>query len=266
MADQILQSALTAAVEAALAAGAILRQGFFADDKHAETKTHRHDPVTVYDRRSDETIQRILGRAFPDWAIISEEGEKAASVSGPQWIIDPLDGTNNFLRGVPDFAVSIALADEDGSAVACIYDPLRDELFTALRGEGSNRNGDPIRVSDHGSIDGAVLGIGLSTLPKRRAVTLGSLSQFIASVRSLRLTGSAALDLAYVAAGRFDATWYLSLHEWDVAAGILLVAESGGRISDLHGATLRNPDHGILASNGRIHASMVRAISSKEPT
>ena len=240
-----------------------MQQGFFAKDKAAETKAHRHDPVTVYDRRADEAIQQVLLGAFPNWAIVSEEGDKTTAASGTHWIIDPLDGTNNFLRGVPDFAVSIGLADEDGPAVACIYDPLRDEMFTAVRGEGAQRNGHAIEVSDHGAIDGAVLGIGLSTLPQRRAITLASLNRFTESVRSLRLTGSAALDLAYVAAGRFDATWYLSLHAWDVAAGMLLVAEAGGRVSDLHGAPLIDPDHGILATNGRLHDAMVDAISPK---
>ena len=264
MAERSMSTSLATAVKAARSAGSILRQGFFADDKHAETKAHRHDPVTVYDRRSDETIQRILRRACPDWPVISEEGEQAQSVSGPHWIIDPLDGTNNFLRGVPDFAVSIALADAKGSAVACIYDPLRDELFTALRGEGAERNGCPIHVSDQEELDGAVLGIGLSTLPKRRAITVASLGRFTESVRSLRLTGSAALDLAYVAAGRFDATWYLSLYAWDVAAGTLLVTESGGRVSDLHGEPLRDPDRGILASNTRIHGPMLQAIAPTE--
>ena len=265
MADPILESALAAAVESARSAGTILRLGFDAEDKAAETKAHRHDPVTVYDRRADEAIQRILRRDFPDWAIVSEEGDTSKPASGPHWIIDPLDGTNNFLRGVPDFAVSIGLADVSGPAIACIYDPLRDELFTAIRGEGARRNGEPIQVSDHASLDGAVLGIGLSTLPQRRNITLANLSRFTESARSLRLTGSAALDLAYVAAGRFDATWYLSLHAWDVSAWILLVTEAGGRVSDLHGAPLRDPDHGIVATNGRLHGAMVDAISPEGP-
>lgn len=253
--------ALEAAVVAARQAGAILRRGFGTPLEGTVTKAHRHDPVTVYDREADRAIADVLLAADPHAGLVSEEGTHRAETIGLRWIVDPLDGTNNFLRGVPDFAVSIALADSQGPCVGCIYDPLRDDLYTAVRGAGAWRNGIALRVSSQSSLDGAVLGVGLSTEPARRAVTLAQLSAFSPHVRALRIVGSAALDLAYVAAGRFDATWYLSLHDWDIAAGRLLVAEAGGRVTDLRGEPPVAPaERGVLASNGPIHSLVLDAL------
>jgi myo-inositol-1(or 4)-monophosphatase len=253
--------ALDAAVHAARQAGAALRRGFADPAKEAETKAHRHDPVTIYDRQADRVIADILLAATPDAGLVSEEGTRSDGAGRLCWVVDPLDGTNNFLRGVPDFAVSIALTDPDGPCVACIYDPLRDELYTAIRGAGAERNGVRIRVSGQTTLDGAVLGIGFSTESARRLITLAQLPTFAPRVRSLRIVGSAALDLAYVAAGRFDATWYLSLYDWDVAAGRLLVSEAGGQVTDLSGSPLLCPhDDGVLASNGALHGPLLASL------
>lgn len=254
--------ALETAVCAARAAGAVLRRGFGVALEGTTTKAHRHDPVTVYDTAADRAIADVLHAADPRIAIVSEEGTRPGSANA-SWVVDPLDGTNNFLRGIPDFAVSIALVDADGPSVGCIYDPMRDELFAAARGLGATRNGEPIRVSAQTSLDGAVLGVGFSTEPVRRATIVGQLPVFLDSVRSLRIVGSAALDLAYVAAGRFDGTWYLCLHDWDVAAGCLLVREAGGRVSDLRGEAFRSAlDDGIVASNGRLHPDLLAALGT----
>lgn len=256
-------SALQAAIAAARAAGAVLRRGFGTALDGTRTKAHRHDPVTVYDLAADRVIAEILLAADPRVGILSEEGTRLGTAAA-SWVVDPLDGTNNFLRGVPDFAVSIALVDAEGSVVGCIYDPLRDDLYTAARGRGAERNGSPLRVSAQASLDGAVLGVGLSSEPVRRAATIAQLPALIDSARALRIVGSAALDLAYVAAGRFDATWYLSLHDWDVAAGRLLVCEAGGRVTDLRGRPLVSvADAGILASNGALHPLVLGALRTQ---
>jgi myo-inositol-1(or 4)-monophosphatase len=248
---------LAHAVAAAHEAGEILRQGL-GKPAGAETKAHRHDPVTIYDREADRIIANVLLKTPAEIGLVSEEGTHRPPTSELCWVVDPLDGTNNFLRGVPDFAVSIGLVDRDGPCVACIYDPMRDETFTAVRGCGAERNGETLRVSTQTSPDGAVFGVGLSTELPRRTVLLAQLPRFAPHVRALRIVGSAALDLAYVAAGRFDATWYLSLHDWDIAAGRLLVTEAGGRVSGVRGEPLGAPDElGILASNGTLHSPLL---------
>jgi myo-inositol-1(or 4)-monophosphatase len=253
--------ALRVAVEAALEAGAILEQGMSDPDKAPTPKTNRHDPVTVYDRRAEKAIVDVLEAAFPDWGILSEEGTRRRPDAPHLWVIDPLDGTNNFLRGLPHFAVSIGLCDRRGTAVACVHDPCRNETFTAIRDRGARLGGRSMSVSAQSSLDGAVLGVGLSTVIERRTRTVSQLPPLIPHVRSLRLFGSAALDLAYVAAGRFDAIWYLSLHDWDVAAGRLLITEAGGRVSDLRGFPLRTPEEGVLASNGPLHQAMLPLVT-----
>jgi myo-inositol-1(or 4)-monophosphatase len=250
-------TALAAAVEAARCAGALLRRGFEDPQMAVHAKAHRHDPVTVYDLEADEIIVRLLQDAAPGVCVLSEEGTRG-DPSGPvRWVVDPLDGTNNFLRGVPGFAVSIALCDAEGPAAGCVYDPMRDELFTALRGGGTQRNSKPVCVSRRTSLDGASLGVGLSTELARRRVTFGQLPHFAPYARLVRILGSAALDFAYVASGRFDAAWYLALSEWDVAAGLLLVAEAGGQVTALTGSPLADPGaDGVLASNGVLHDQM----------
>jgi myo-inositol-1(or 4)-monophosphatase len=257
-----LHSALAAAIAAAHQAGDALRRGLGAPlEVHA--KAHRHDPVTTYDREADRIIADVLLPATPGVGLVSEEGTHRARTGELCWVVDPLDGTNNFLRGVPEFAVSIALVDSQGPCVGCIHDPMRDETFTAVRGAGAERNGTPLRVSAHASLDGAVLGVGFSTEPSRRSITLTQLPAFVPHVRSLRILGSAALDLAYVAAGRFDATWYLSLSDWDIAAGRLLVTEAGGQVTDLRGRPLSSPNEaGILASNGPLHPLVLAELQS----
>jgi len=258
--DSELRDALAVAIAAARRVGAVLRDGLEDVDKTCETKAHRYDPVTRYDRDAEQILVDALGSAFPECGIVTEEGTNRAGASASRWILDPLDGTNNLLRGVPHFATSIGLVDGDGPALACIYDPCRDELFAAMRGSGAYLNGRRIRVSAGATLEGAVVSVGLPTLPERRETVIGQLPVFAPHVRSLRVTGSAALDLAYVAAGRFDATWYLSLQDWDVAAGRLLVTEAGGTVTDLEGRRMLDPADGVLASNGPLHPAMLAAV------
>jgi myo-inositol-1(or 4)-monophosphatase len=256
-----LSEALAAAARAARQAGHSLRRGFADPAKTARPKAHRHDPVTKYDLEADRIITEILVAAAPGIGLLSEEGSHGNSSGPVRWVVDPLDGTNNFLRGVPDFAVSIALTDAQGSLLACIYDPMRDDLFTAIRDSGAEWNGNRIHVSHHASLDGAAVGVGLSNELERRLVTLAQLPGLAPHVRMLRIVGSAALDFAYVAAGRFDAAWYLSLSEWDVAAGVLLISEAGGRVTSLSGCPLGDPrTGGVLASNGPLHEPLAAAL------
>jgi len=255
------EPALSVAVEAALAAGEVIRRGLAADEKGAQAKSHPNDPVTVFDRQAEDAIVRLLVASFPEDGILSEESAASDGSSGFRWIVDPIDGTNNFLAGVPHVAVSIARADRHGSVVACIHDPIRRETFTAVRGGGARLGDDRLRVSERATLDGAVLGIGLSHHPTRRARMLAQLPALAHRAGVLRTLGSAALDLAYVAAGRFDAAWYAGLSPWDVAAAALLVEEAGGRITDLEGNPSRDPEEGIAASNGRIHDGLLHALA-----
>ena len=247
-------------MKAARAAGDVLLLGFSSSDKGAQAKGHPSNPVTVYDRRAEDTIVRVLTAEYPDDGVLSEESTESEGTSGRRWIIDPLDGTNNFLVGVPHFAVSVALAIGDEVVLGCVHDPVRGETFTAVRGEGARLNEQRVRVSERDTLDGAALGVGLSYHPSRRAEMIEQLPAFLSRAGVLRTLGSAVLDLAYVAAGRLDAVWYASLRDWDIASGSLLVQEASGRLTDLRGAPLRDPRGGIAASNGRIHDEFVHAL------
>ncbi len=252
--------ALRNAVDAARRAGDVLAQGFSSPNKDARAKERPNDPTTVYDRRAEDAIVDVLTAEHPGDGLVMEESAPSEGTSGRRWIVDPLDGTNNFLAGIPHFAVSIALADGDEVVLGCMHDPIRDETFTAVRGDGAYLNEDRIGVSTRDRLEGAVLGVGLSHDPGRRAEMIERLPPFLSRAGVLRTLGSASLDLAYVAAGRFDAIWYLSLHVWDVAAGGLLVEEAGGRVTDLRGAPLRNPLAGVAATNGRLHDEFLHAL------
>jgi myo-inositol-1(or 4)-monophosphatase len=255
------EPALRVAVDAAHAAGDVLRRGLFAPDKGARGKGHANNPVTVFDRQAEQAIFRILQSACPEDGILSEESEAIAGRSGRRWIVDPLDGTNNFLAGIPHFAVSIALEDERGTLLGCVHDPMRDETFTAVRGDGARLDNTPLHVSGRMSLDGAVIVAGLSYHPDRRRRLHERLPALYPHIGVLRFLGSAALDLAYVAAGRLDAVWYEALSAWDIAAGRLLIEEAGGRMSDLVDAPPLDPGCGVAASNGRLHEAFLHALA-----
>jgi len=255
------QQALDTACAAARATGRLFLNGFTAADKGERAKSHRHDPVTIYDRKADEAIVSHIAAKFPTHAILSEETGQSGDATAPTWVIDPLDGTNNFLRGIPHFAVSIALHLEGEPLVACVHDPIRNETFTALRGEGAYLNGIAIHASSQHALDGAAVAVGFSHRPERRATTIAQLPSLIEDARALRTSGCAALDLAYVAAGRFDLAWYLALSEWDIAAGELLLREAGGQLTDLSGEPLADPHNGLIASNSHVHCAFLAAIA-----
>ncbi len=264
--DNILKTAAAIAREA----GEILRQGWGRPGQIGHKG--QVDLVTEYDTRSEALIISSLRRAFPDHAIYAEEQgavDTGNKESPYRWMIDPLDGTTNFAHGFPAFAVSMALThraskqDAHGqSLVGVVYDPTRDECYTAARGRGAALNGQPIHVSDAPSLDVALLATGF---PYDRRTRLdnntGHLCNLIRHCQGMRRAGSASLDMAYVASGRLDGYWEVRLHAWDVAAGLLLVQEAGGRVSDLAGGGDYLSGEQIVASNGHIHDEMLAVLS-----
>ena len=259
-----LAKRMEVAIRAAHAAGEILREGFRSGVIAYDTKSNRNDPVTEFDLRADRLIVDMIRNHFPTDGVFTEErGSEGTSENG-QWVIDPLDGTNNFSRHIPHFAVSIAFCDQQIPWVACIHDPICGETYSAVRGEGAYLNKSVICVSAQEDLDGAFLCVGTSSQPALRERIHKQMPPFLLAARALRTTGSAALDLAYVAAGRFDGIWYPRLHWWDVAAGILLIEEAGGRSTDYQGAPFSGTVSSMVASNGRIHDALLRH-SEEEP-
>jgi myo-inositol-1(or 4)-monophosphatase len=234
---------LELAERAARAAGEVLMSYFGRAAEGLGVKSSPTDPVSDADREAEATIQRMLAAERPDDGVIGEEGADAESVSGRVWIVDPLDGTVNFLYGLRAWAVSIALEDPDGLAAAVVFNPVDDECFSAARGEGARMNGRPIRVTACPSLDRAMVATGFSYEAEQRARQGELLTRLLPRVRDIRRAGAAALDLAYVACGRVDAFFERGLKRWDEAAGRLLVSEAGGVVEDLDG----EPD-GVVAA------------------
>jgi myo-inositol-1(or 4)-monophosphatase len=245
-------------------AGARLRE-FYAQGVETEYKGDV-DLVTVADRAMEKLIRARLGEAFPDHGIFGEEGTRERLEAEFRWYVDPLDGTTNFAHGFPQFAVSMGLEqrpagtapDADGTLVAgIIYDPLRDELFTAERGRGALLNGRRMQVSRARELAEALLATGFPSRKRHASPNIHFYQEFTLRSHGVRRAGSAALDLAYVACGRLDAYWEFNLNTWDTAAGILLVEEAGGRVTDFAGNKYRLASDEILASNAAVHDELI---------
>ncbi len=224
----------------------------------SDTKSNARDLVTHVDQASEERIREILLGTFPEDSFLGEEtGEQQGG--GRRWIVDPLDGTVNYVHGMPAYAVSIALEVDGELELGVVLNSARDELFTARRGHGAYLNGAPIHVSGCPSLDQAMVATGFAYKPEQRAENLALFCTMLPQVRCVRRPGAAALDLAYVAAGRLDGFWELHLSPWDVAAGAVLVREAGGRVtSGEQPLDLDNPL--IVASNGHVHYRLVQAL------
>ncbi len=250
--------------ELALEAGAILRD--YQSREFSVSKKGRFDLVTEADLAIEElVISRILER-FPGHSILAEEtGLRQIQAGTPRfrWIVDPLDGTTNFAHRYPFFCVSIALEVDGRLVLGVVYDPMAEDLFSALKGDGAQLNGEPIRVTSEAALSESLLCTGFASHRQQVLHNLQLFQDFILSSQAVRRTGSAALDLCYVAAGRLEGFWELSLHPWDVAAGALIVEEAGGRVSRLDGSLLQLERPDIVASNGGIHDQMLQTIENR---
>lgn len=255
------QNYLDVAVEAALLAGRYQRYRF-ASEVAVDMKGDKN-LVTEVDRDSERLIVEHLLARFPDHMILAEEGEYPRTGSSLRWIIDPVDGTTNYAHGFPWFCVSIALESAGELLAGVIYNPMHDELFTATKGGGAYLNGHRLSVSARSPLRDTLLGTGFpydcATDP---ANNFTNFIAFQKAARGIRRAGAAALDLAYVAAGRLDGFWELKLKPWDVAAGVLMVREAGGTVSTFDGSAYDISNHRIVASNGLIHGEMVAMLVS----
>jgi myo-inositol-1(or 4)-monophosphatase len=250
-----MKDLMSVAQDAAFKAGGILRENIHG----VREISYKGDInlVTEMDLRSERAIVAVIHASFPGHGIVAEEETSNRSGSGYTWVIDPLDGTTNYAHGYPCFSVSIALEHNNEIILGVVYDPMRDEMFTARKGEGAFLNGKTIRVS---MIDTLIRGLLATGFPYDRKVSeknnMDYFHELLMASQEVRRDGSAALDLCYVASGRFDGFWELKLKPWDVAAGSLIVREAGGMLSDFSGTGFSIHDSEILASNGKIHGQM----------
>jgi len=216
------------------------------------------DFVSAADRTAEDTLRRELAKARPNYGFLMEEsGETAGSDTSNRWIVDPLDGTTNFLHGIPHFAISIALERDGDPFAGVIYEPVHDEMFWAEKGQGAHLGGRRLRVSGRTAMDEALFATGIPFMGERdHPEFLAQLEAVMAVSSGVRRFGSAALDLAYVAAGRYDGFWETGLSSWDMAAGIVIVREAGGFVSEIDGRANMLQSGSILAANDRLHAPL----------
>jgi myo-inositol-1(or 4)-monophosphatase len=249
-------SLIPAATEIARQAGALLME-YFVRRIGYEYKGDV-DLVTEADRASEALITKQIRSRWPHHDIVAEEGTRVSAGGEYRWYVDPLDGTTNFSHGFPVFCVSLALERAGERILGVVYDPTRDEMFCAERSSGTQLNGSPIAVSNVAKLQESLLATGFPSHKRHKNPNIHFYHQLTLRSHGVRRAGSAALDLASVAAGRFDGFWEFNLNPWDTAAGVLLVEEAGGRISDLHGGPFRSDSRETAASNGHIHDALLR--------
>jgi len=253
---------LNVAIEAAREAGKFLKLSVGKVRSVEVKQGEERNLVSEIDRGAEERIIAIIKRHYPTHAILAEESGGSRAPAEFRWIIDPLDGTTNFLHGVPIFCVSIGIERKGEVVGGVVYDPNLDEMFTAEKGSGAFVNGKRLKVSTSGSLAESLLVTGFPydiTANPNNAVE--HFVHFLMAAQGIRRLGSAAMDLSYVAAGRFDGFWEVSLNPWDMAAGALFVQEAGGRMSDMRGQPLSIYQKTVLASNGLIHDAMVAVVN-----
>jgi myo-inositol-1(or 4)-monophosphatase len=256
-----MQPMLNIALRAARRAGQIIVRALDRVDILQVEEKQRNDLVSEVDRAAEDAIIETLHRAYPDHAIVAEESG-ATGEGAYTWIIDPLDGTTNFLYGIPHFAVSIALRHRDRIEQAVVLDPLRNEEFIASRGVGAQLNGRRMRVSKRNHLELAVIGTGIPyrAVAQDLDAYTNILKDLTRTCRGVRRGGAAALDLAYVAAGRFDAYFEVGLKSWDIAAGALLIEEAGGIVSDLGGRSRHIEIGNVACGNPKCHRELLAHI------
>jgi myo-inositol-1(or 4)-monophosphatase len=254
------------AIEAARAAGRTLRDAL-SQTRRISYKGPVTNLVTEMDGRAEAIVVDALTAAFPDDGILAEEGSARRGRSGRRWIIDPLDGTTNYAHGLPIFSVGIGLEAAGTIVVGVVYDPTRDELFVAERGGGAWLNDARLAVSTTATLDTSLLVTGFPYNIREVVDTnLKEYATFALRARAVRRLGSALLDFAYVAAGRFDGFWELGLSPWDVAAGRILVEEAGGTVTDLRGQPVDIDRPKVVATNGRIHEEVLAVLKEVRGT
>jgi myo-inositol-1(or 4)-monophosphatase len=258
--------AVNVAVRAARAAGTVITRNMARLENVQVEEKGRYDFASEVDRMAESVIVKELKRAFPDHAILAEEGGQSGKKSRHTWVIDPLDGTHNYLRGFPHFSVSIALLEGNDPIYGVVFDPIRDEMFTASRGDGAFLNDRRIRVSPREGLAGAMLCTGFPYRQRRHLeAQLGYTAKLLEEAEDFRRTGSAALDLAYVAAGRLDGYYEFGLKPWDMAAGCLLVREAGGRYCDFSGRDGIPESGHLIAANHKVAFAMVNRAGEHLP-
>jgi len=241
--------------EIAREAGALLIE-FFRRRVKIEYKGDA-DLVTEADRTSEKLILERIRKQWPSHDVIGEEGARVETGGDYRWYVDPLDGTTNFAHGFPVFCVSLGLAFQGKRKAAVVYDPTRDELFAAEHGKGAVLNGEKIEVSKTPKLQQSLVGTGFPSHKRHKNPNIYFYHQLTLRSHGVRRAGSAALDLAYVAAGRLDGFWEFNLNAWDTAAGILVVEEAGGKVSGFHGEELAITDRDVVASNSLIHPELL---------
>ena len=254
------------AIEAARAAGKFLTYSI-GNVRNVEVKAgEERNLVSEIDRGSEEQIIAMIRSRFPDHGILAEEGGGGPARGEYTWIIDPLDGTTNFLHGVPVFCVTIGIEHRGEIVAGVVYDPNQDILFAAEKGSGAYMNGRRLHVSRTGELINSLLMTGFPyDIAQNPSHAVEHFVAFLMAARGIRRFGSAALDLSYVAAGRLDGFWEVNLHPWDMAAGVLLVQEAGGTVSDFQGKPLSIYGKKVVASNGVIHPAMLGVLQKHDP-
>ncbi|OUR74354.1 inositol monophosphatase [Methylophaga sp. 41_12_T18] len=252
---------LNIAVRAARNAGNIIIRSLQHVEHLEVTTKGRNDFVSDVDRLAENEIISVIKKAYPDHAILAEESGRSGD-NDTVWIIDPLDGTTNFLHGFPHYCVSIAVMVRGKIEHGVIYDPLREELFTASRGDGAQLNDRRLRVAKRKELTDGLLATGFPFRnPQHLPAFLATFNSLFTQVADVRRTGSAALDLAYVAAGRLDGYWEIGLKKWDLAAGVLLIEEAGGVVSDFVGGDNYINSGNVVVANLNLHKKMIDSIA-----
>jgi myo-inositol-1(or 4)-monophosphatase len=253
---------LNIAVRAARRAGSIINRAALGGDALVVKAKRANDFVTQVDRAAEETIIEIVRKAYPDHGFVAEESGTSAQDAEYRWIIDPIDGTTNFIHGFPQYGVSIGIEHRGALAHAVVYDPVKNELFTASKGRGAFLNDRRVRVSKCARLQDALIGTGF---PYKELDRLGlytrQLAHFMRSAAGVRRAGAASLDLAYVACGRLDAFWELGLSKWDMAAGALLITEAGGLVADPDGEQGFMENGDIVAATPKILSAVLEALA-----
>jgi myo-inositol-1(or 4)-monophosphatase len=249
---------ITTAIEAAKLAGRILKQHAGKARSIQQKSGQEKNLVTEIDKKSEEIIIETIKKHHPSHDILAEESGTRGTSSDYRWIIDPLDGTTNFTHGLPVFCISIGLERKGELIAGVIYDPNLDELFTAEKGKGAYLNGKRIHVSETTNLGQSLLVTGFPyNITENPNHAVEHFVHFLMKAQGVRRMGSAAIDLAYVAAGRFDGFWEVALHPWDMAAGVLLVEEAGGKLTNFSGAPLSIYQKEMVATNGHIHQAVL---------